>query len=92
LEELPKHYQDLLTPDERGFFLAWLRISRELGGMPDLKTLEKRLGLTSEQIRNYFGQLIHKLNKTSTVDIMTEGLKEMGWWPLPKPPWYRPRK
>ena len=92
MDELPRRYRDLLTPDEQRFFLAWLRICREMGGMADLKTIEKRLGLTSEQVRNYFGELSRKLNKTSGVEIMTEGLKEMGWWPLPKPPWYRPRK
>ena len=86
-DELPAPYREALDEDEQLFLLAWLKVFRD---QVDLSEWERELGLSPAAGREYRIRIMRKLNKRSSGDLIKEGLEAMGWWPPPKPSWWRP--
>ena len=89
LNELPTHYREALDEDEQRFLLAWVKAHRD--NLDLHHWWEERLELSPEEGEEYKIRILRKLHKRSSADLIRECLKAMGWWPPPKPSWWRPR-
>lgn len=89
VEQLPERYRQALDQDEQRFLLAWVKAHRD--NLDLLRWEGQLLGLSPDEGREYSGRIMRKLHVRSSADLIRECLKAMGWWPPPKPSWWRPR-